>query len=199
MPRENLRYWNEEWPNLNSISIAWNSMDHYLPPAAMGVFFRLVGAIASKGVNSWMHDASDDPSLPTDEKTLALLASCTKAQFRKAWPWIKDRFTESNGALRLKDNSIIKISPPDRRRQALSRSTKEFATSRNGRRCAYCGNTDGPFHFDHIFPVILGGDDDPSNIVLACAPCNLSKGGKTLEEWICSRALSFTETGDVNG
>lgn len=31
------------------------------------------------------------------------------------------------------------------------------------------------FHIDHVVTVSAGGSHDPSNLVLACAPCNLSK------------------------
>lgn len=34
------------------------------------------------------------------------------------------------------------------------------------------------FHFDHQIPFIRGGASDESNIVLACAECNLKKGGR---------------------
>lgn len=47
--------------------------------------------------------------------------------------------------------------------------------------CAYCSN---PFeHWDHQLPIARGGADCMTNLVPACAPCNLSKGSKTLEEW----------------
>lgn len=49
--------------------------------------------------------------------------------------------------------------------------------------CEYCGAEDGPFHIDHIFPVSRGGTNAVSNLALACAACNLSKGAKTVEEW----------------
>jgi 5-methylcytosine-specific restriction endonuclease McrA len=56
--------------------------------------------------------------------------------------------------------------------------------AREGRRCTYCGSTEGPFDLDHIFPVARGGTNDASNLTLACASCNRSKGAKTLREWI---------------
>ncbi|MGW5637138.1 HNH endonuclease [Streptomyces sp. NPDC003832] len=47
--------------------------------------------------------------------------------------------------------------------------------------CAYCGREAA--HLDHVEPLAKGGADKESNIVPACAPCNLSKGAKTLAEW----------------
>lgn len=49
--------------------------------------------------------------------------------------------------------------------------------------CAYCGQTEGLFEIDHIFPWSRGGSHDRRNLTLACLPCNRSKGKKTLEEW----------------
>jgi 5-methylcytosine-specific restriction endonuclease McrA len=47
--------------------------------------------------------------------------------------------------------------------------------------CAYCGSW--ATHLDHVEPLSRGGADVESNMVPACAPCNLSKGAKTLAEW----------------
>lgn len=54
---------------------------------------------------------------------------------------------------------------------------------RDGRVCAYCGDTSGPFHVDHIRPVALDGPTVIENLTVACSWCNVSKGGKTLEDW----------------
>ena len=48
----------------------------------------------------------------------------------------------------------------------------------------YCGITDGPFHVDHIVPRVKGGPDTLDNLVVACASCNLSKGSKSVAEWL---------------
>lgn len=47
--------------------------------------------------------------------------------------------------------------------------------------CAYCG--DPATQKDHVHPVAKGGSDDIGNIAPACAPCNMSKGASTLDEW----------------
>src|SRR5215213_10448687 len=56
--------------------------------------------------------------------------------------------------------------------------------------CAYCGvplPLEPVIHVDHKLPLSRGGSNDPSNLVLACAHCNLSKGAKTAQEYIAYR------------
>lgn len=50
--------------------------------------------------------------------------------------------------------------------------------------CVYCGDADGPFDVDHVFPRSRGGADHPENLVLSCMSCNRSKGARTPEEWL---------------
>jgi 5-methylcytosine-specific restriction endonuclease McrA len=46
-------------------------------------------------------------------------------------------------------------------------------------RCAYCQiQFQNNFHVDHVIPLAKGGTNWPSNLALACAFCNLSKGHK---------------------
>ncbi|WP_410576649.1 HNH endonuclease [Amycolatopsis sp. lyj-108] len=58
-------------------------------------------------------------------------------------------------------------------------------------RCAYCGGK--AEHLDHVWPLVLAGDDAPWNLAPACSPCNLSKGGKTLGEWLPGRLADLTD------
>lgn len=55
-------------------------------------------------------------------------------------------------------------------------------------RCFYCeAALDGVFEVDHMTPVARGGNNEDSNLVLACFPCNRSKGTKTAEEFFAWR------------
>ncbi len=47
--------------------------------------------------------------------------------------------------------------------------------------CQYCGCPD-ELTFDHVIPRSRGGRTSWDNIVTACAPCNLRKGGRTPRE-----------------
>lgn len=47
--------------------------------------------------------------------------------------------------------------------------------------CQYCGSGE-ELTFDHVIPRSRGGRTTWENIVTACAPCNLGKGGRTPAE-----------------
>lgn len=59
-------------------------------------------------------------------------------------------------------------------------NTRRFVRGRAGGRCEYChlleGLSEYPFHLEHIVARQHGGDDNPSNLALACDRCNLYKG-----------------------
>ena len=44
--------------------------------------------------------------------------------------------------------------------------------------CQYCGSPRN-LTFDHVIPRRLGGRTSWENILTACAPCNMRKGGRT--------------------
>jgi len=61
---------------------------------------------------------------------------------------------------------------------AVSRRLRFEVLRRDDHTCRYCG-AKAPgvaLTVDHVIPTALGGTDDPTNLVTACAPCN---GGKS--------------------
>lgn len=121
-----------------------------------------------------------DGFLPNDDRKLARIAGCTGSR----WTKIKDdvlAFFDVDGGVLTHGRSRVHTEP--RQRPTISASLKSFIRARDQDRCAYCGDAAGDFHFDHVFPFSRGGATNESNLVLACAPCNLSKGAKTPEEW----------------
>lgn len=52
-------------------------------------------------------------------------------------------------------------------------------------RCYWCNRMVSPknAHADHIMPISRGGSHSISNLAIACAACNLSKGAKPIEIW----------------
>jgi hypothetical protein len=84
--------------------------------------------------------------------------------------------------------------PVDRppRLRPISRRRREVFERSEGR-CLYCRaklTLDGRWHVEHQLPRALGGGDDASNLVAACAPCNIAKGARS--------AIEFIQTG-LNG
>lgn len=63
----------------------------------------------------------------------------------------------------------------------MDTALRNFVRQRAGNRCEYCGILQehvlfARFHIEHIIPKKHDGDDDPSNLALACHHCNLHKG-----------------------
>jgi 5-methylcytosine-specific restriction endonuclease McrA len=54
--------------------------------------------------------------------------------------------------------------------------------ARDGWKCVYCGTASGRLTLDHVVPRSRGGDSVWENVVTSCAPCNLRKGNRSLEE-----------------
>lgn len=60
---------------------------------------------------------------------------------------------------------------------AVSKRLRFEILRRDNHACRYCGATapDVALTVDHVVPSALGGGDEPSNLVAACAPCNSGK------------------------
>lgn len=60
---------------------------------------------------------------------------------------------------------------------AVSRRLRFEILRRDGHACRYCGALapDVKLTVDHVIPTALGGSDEPSNLVTACADCNSGK------------------------
>ncbi|MGY5308727.1 HNH endonuclease [Nocardia gipuzkoensis] len=60
---------------------------------------------------------------------------------------------------------------------AVTKRVRFEVLRRDNYTCRYCGAKaeTSPLTVDHVVPVSLGGGDDPSNLVAACADCNSGK------------------------
>jgi len=61
---------------------------------------------------------------------------------------------------------------------------REYLLEKWGRRCAYCGATNVPLQIEHILCRARGGTHRPSNLTLACEPCNVAKGTHLIEDFL---------------
>ena len=62
------------------------------------------------------------------------------------------------------------------------RISRRALFARDGWRCVYCGASGGRLTLDHVVPRSKGGESIWENVVTACAPCNLRKGDRSLED-----------------
>lgn len=75
-------------------------------------------------------------------------------------------------------------------RESLSKRLGKVARqikARDGNRCVYCKATKessgAHLHLDHLEPKSFGGEDIPTNLVLACRSCNSARKNKSLVDW----------------
>ncbi len=126
--------------------------------------------------------------LPYCEKSLQRIAKVSPRKWPIIWSHIVDFFEINNGYLEPRfDNCWGAVWPVDWSAHPcrwLSRDWKDIRQSileRDGEVCGYCGATEGPFEIDHIYPRSKGGNNDPSNLMVACRPCNRSKRDRVLD------------------
>ena len=60
---------------------------------------------------------------------------------------------------------------------------REYVLAKWNWRCSYCGASQVPLQLEHIVPRSRGGSNRPSNLALACEPCNARKGTRTAQEF----------------
>lgn len=179
----------ELWPRLWHLRLSVDlvgptSADlRLLSDRAYRALLDLVGACAVGLV--WTYTEPGDGSLPDDDGYLSRVAGMSLRRWRKIRPDVERFFSIRKGRWHLAREWIGIDDAPVR--YAIPLAIQRQVLTRDGRRCTYCGDTSGPFDLDHILPLSRGGSDEPSNLTLACATCNRSKGGRTLAEWFASR------------
>ena len=67
------------------------------------------------------------------------------------------------------------------RRKGINFSKKNIL-QRDNHTCQYCGISNPLLTVDHVLPKSRGGKTSWTNVVVACKPCNLKKGNRTLSE-----------------
>jgi hypothetical protein len=66
---------------------------------------------------------------------------------------------------------------------SISKRLRFEILRRDNHQCRYCGASapDVKMTVDHVIPVALGGGDEPSNLVAACADCNAGKSSASAD------------------
>jgi 5-methylcytosine-specific restriction endonuclease McrA len=67
-------------------------------------------------------------------------------------------------------------------KSAQRKISRRALFARDGWECVYCGASGVRLTLDHVVPRSRGGDSVWENVVTSCAPCNLRKGNRLLDE-----------------
>jgi 5-methylcytosine-specific restriction endonuclease McrA len=80
--------------------------------------------------------------------------------------------------------AVVRLLGRWRPEQHIVRFSRDGIFARDAYACQYCGDTPhrDELTMDHVMPRHRGGPTGWTNIVTACSPCNLRKGGRTPEE-----------------
>lgn len=84
-------------------------------------------------------------------------------------------------------------------REYIPAALRKYVTERDRCTCFYCGRVGTRRHdhrkrtwnIDHLLPISRGGSNAPSNLVLSCESCNLSKNNKTAAEFFYYKYWRF--------
>jgi len=63
-------------------------------------------------------------------------------------------------------------------KETIPYSLKNKVFQRDGKVCRYCGDREGPFQLDHVYPESRGGETSFSNLAVTCKRCNVRKHAK---------------------
>jgi 5-methylcytosine-specific restriction endonuclease McrA len=78
--------------------------------------------------------------------------------------------------------SVIRLGYMVHRPRPSVHLNKREILRRDNHTCQYCGTRSKRLTIDHVVPRHRGGDHSWTNLVTACADCNLKKGGRTIRE-----------------
>lgn len=83
---------------------------------------------------------------------------------------------------------------PDHTTRASNPKAEQRARiyARDGYACIVCATTNVALHLDHIVPVVQGGQHEDENLQTLCGPCNMSKAGRSMSEWMAWKKARST-------
>ena len=178
-------------PCLNDISFAWGMLNEPEVQLLEDEPFRALMALIAHVANSqvWTMTEPMDGRIPNDDVKLARITRLSAARWERVRPQIASFFKVDRRTWTF-DRNWIRIGEEGTKRPAIPAALRSAVLQRDQFTCCYCGDTNGPFHCDHIVAVARGGATSIENLITACGPCNLSKGEKSIEEWIRARTLA---------
>jgi 5-methylcytosine-specific restriction endonuclease McrA len=123
--------------------------------------------------------------------------------------WHRDNYQKNKARLQARNKAWAKANPDKIRRLSLEGTNRRNARLRGaegshtheewtdlvekcGHRCVRCGEAK-PLTKDHIVPLIKGGSDYIENIQPLCQPCNSSKGGRIVVNYLLDPAPTHVD------
>jgi 5-methylcytosine-specific restriction endonuclease McrA len=98
----------------------------------------------------------------------------------RAEPIESDRYVVRSPTTIFKVPTVIRVLNIVKRSKFRDVSfSKKNILRRDNFTCQYCGSTDKSLTVDHVIPKSRGGKSNWINVVVACKPCNLTKGNQT--------------------
>lgn len=134
-------------------------------------------AIGAYGLLLLFASLSPTGDLPDCDRELARMVRLSQQQWASVREELANLWAAHNGRFRYVGRCL-----EAEVRRSIPIAVRRAVIERDGNECRYCGDTSGPFEFDHVLPWSRGGQDTVENIVRACAPCNREKSDRTPEE-----------------
>lgn len=132
-------------------------------------------------------------TLPNDDVAIARLAGIPIELFEQHRRGVMHEWWLADDGRYYHPLVIVQVNEMLKNRARGYRKHLGAIIERDGYTCRYCG-CDNRLTLDHVQPRSRGGSDDQSNLVLACKPCNSSKGAKTIAEWRARETHWVSET-----
>lgn len=152
-------------------------------PLYIGTFFAETAALSAEETGAFslllMHRFMRG-SVPDTDERCAIVCRMTTSRWRAIKDAVLPLF-EIRAWGRSSADAVLGLD--EKPRPGLSPSLRAAVFRRDGEKCQYCGNMEGPFEVDHVHPWSRGGKHEIDNLAVACVPCNRSKGALRPEEW----------------
>ena len=131
------------------------------------------------------HSANRESVLARHREWLAHNPPDRRAAFERTQRWCKDN-PERTRALR----KNAKHRRRARTQGGIKASELRAWEAEQPKVCHWCGAECSDYHIDHRVPLSRGGEHIHDNLVIACPPCNRSKGARCPIEFARSRGMS---------
>lgn len=149
----------------------------------------------AKTTERWRQKNIERLKIKAKEKRLNQLEELKEKERNKSAKYRETHRKECNERIsnwKKKNKPLLRVY---RQRRRVRTGKRDFSAKlynelleRQNYKCVYCFKDITEVNsFDHIIPIVRGGDNSPENLQLLCPFCNTSKGSKNHEEFLIYR------------